>query len=162
MWPFKCKREETTVNFRDILTGLQNAISHVQDMLQNRQLENLSNFWEYNGAPITRTVKLKDRSIDVPLVTLVPHSQLSMETVEIKFSTRIGSIAPVKPGDCSKPNGLMDMAGISNNLSHADFQMAMDGVKVDGEDSMQVSITFKVKDSPEAVSRLLDEYNKLI
>ncbi len=155
MWPFENKRK--TVAFGDILTGLQNAISMVQGMLQNRQLENLSHFWQPNGQPVCQSVNLGERTIEVPLLTLVPHSQLAMDTVEIKFSTRVNSIVSGQMNDLGTMEKLMD-----SHISHADFRVAVDGIKTDGDDIMEVSITFKVKDTPEAISRLVDDYNTRI
>lgn len=109
--------------FADILRGLQNAVSGAQDMLQAYQLHNLSAFWNQDGTPMAQKVKLGDKDVEVPLLTLVPHSQLAMEDVVVKFKTRIGS------GDT---------------------------------DVMDVTIRFKTKETPEAVARLMDEYNKLI
>lgn len=162
MWPFDRKIEKSAVSFSDILTGLQNAISGVQGMLQSSQLQNLSNFWERDGKPVSQPVKFADRTVDVPLVTLVPHSQLAMDTVEIKFSTRVSSIVSNTPADTLTNDKFAGSFDGSNFLSQADFQVAMDGVRADGENVMQVSIVFKIKDTPEAVSRLVDEYNKSI
>lgn len=162
MWPFASKEEVKTVAFADILTGLQNAISQVQDMLQNRQLQNLSNFWQPDGQPVSQAVKIGNETVDVPLLTLVPHSQLAMDTVQIKFSTRVGSVVSEKSGDLLKAGNLLGSPNSPDFLSRADLQVAMGGVKAEGEDVMEVSITFKIKDTPEAVSRLMDEYNKRI
>lgn len=167
MWPFERKeendrKEAKTVAFADILTGLQNAISQVQDMLQNAQLQNLSNFWQPDGQPISQTIQLGDKTVNVPLMTLVPHSQLAMDTVRIRFSTRVSSVVAEKTDDLLKAGNLMGSANSSDSLSHADLQVAMDGVKAEGADVMDVSITFKIKDTPEAVPRLMDEYNKRI
>lgn len=144
------------------MTGLQNSISLVQDMLQNRQLENLSHFWEQNGQPVCQIVHLGERTVEVPLLALVSHSQLAMDTVEVKFSTRVGSVAAGRTSDLLTARNLGDEQSGSGVLSHADLQVAMGGVKADGEDTMEVFITFKIKDTPEAVSRLVDEYNTRI
>lgn len=162
MWPFESKKKAETVAFSDILTGLQSAISQVQDMLQTLQLQNLSRFWLPEGKPLSQVVQLGNKKVEVPLLTLVPHTQLAMDEVSIKFTTRVGSI--VSKQGASMSNGMEDgfstFANTSSGLSLADFQVAMDGVKAEGEDTMHVSITFKMKDTPEAVSRLVDEYNK--
>lgn len=162
MWPFEHKEKRETVAFGDILAGLQNAISQVQDMLQIRQLQNLSNFWQPDGQPVSQTIKLGDTTVNVPLLTLVPHSQLAMDTVEIKFSTRVGNIVSGKSDDLLKAGNLKGKPDSSDFLSHADFQMAVERGNAESEDAMQVSIIFKIKDTPEAVSRLMDEYNKRI
>lgn len=164
MWPFTKQEEKKkveTVAFSDILTGLQSAISQVQDMLQNSQLENLANFWYSDGQAVSQPVKIGDKTINVPLLTLVPHSQLAMDTVKVDFSTRVSSIVPNTSYDLLKAGNLMGCEKSSKALSHADMQVTMEGANT-GEDVMNVTITFKIKDTPEAVSRLLDEYNKQI
>lgn len=162
MWPFNSEARHHTVGFGDILTGLQNAISQVQGMLQNSQLENLSNFWRRDGQPITQLVKINGENVKVPLLTLVPHNQLAMDTVTVKFSTRIDNIASHKTNDLLKAGDGANDTTTPGFLSHADIQVAMDEITAEGGDVMQVAITFKVKDTPEAISRLVDEYNKNI
>ncbi|MCD8270688.1 MAG: DUF2589 domain-containing protein [Parabacteroides sp.] len=50
----------------------------------------------------------------------------------------------------------------NNVMSHADLQMDMDGIKADADGVMVITVRFKVKDTPEGVARLMDEYNKQI
>lgn len=73
--------------FADILRGLQNAVSGAQDMLQEYQLHNLSAFWGTDGKPVSQKVELGDKTVDVPLLTLVPHSQLAMEVTDTNTTT---------------------------------------------------------------------------
>lgn len=145
-----CNKRKTYA-FSEILKGLQHAINSAQDMLQAQQIQNLSNFWTREGDPLTQKVKLGEREVDVPLLTLVPHSHLSMEDVEIKFKSRVGDVVSQSINDKLKAN---------NSLSHADLQMEMDGIKNKDDDVMEITIRFKAKETPEGVSRLLDEYNK--
>ena len=78
--------------FSDILKGLQYAINSAQDMLQAQQVQGLMRFWGSNsGEPVTRKVKIGERELDVPLMTLVPHSHLEIDDVEIKFKAKIPS-----------------------------------------------------------------------
>lgn len=139
--------------FADILRGLQNAVSGAQDMLQAYQLHNLSAFWNQDGTPMAQKVKLGDKDVEVPLLTLVPHSQLAMEDVVVRFKTRIGAVAS---------NELQGMLKGDNLLSSADLQVEMEGIGSGDTDVMDVTIRFKTKETPEAVARLMDEYNKLI
>lgn len=140
--------------FSDILKGLQYAINSAQDMLQAQQVQGLLKFWSANdGNPLTQKVKVGERELDVPLMTLVPHSHLEMDDVEIKFKTRVGDIASHSVSDKLRSNA---------SLSHADLQMEMDGIKATDDDVMEITIRFKAKETPEGVARLTDEYNKLI
>lgn len=63
----------------DLLKGLHNAVNSAQDMLQAQQVQNLAKFWQTNdGTPVSQTVKLGDREVNVPLMSLVSHSHLEM------------------------------------------------------------------------------------
>lgn len=141
--------------FSDILKGLQHAINSAQEMLQVQQLQGIMRFWNSsnNGEPVTQKVKIGDRELDVPLIGLVSHSHLEMDDVEIKFKAKIGDIASRTVAD-KLQNG--------QNLTSADLQMEMEGIRSTDDDVMEITIRFKAKETPEGVARLTDEYNKLI
>ena len=73
----------------DILKGVQYAINSAQEMLHAQQVQNLMKFWKSNdGAPVTQKVLIGERELDVPLLTLVPHSHMEMEDVyDVKLDT---------------------------------------------------------------------------
>lgn len=140
--------------FSDILKGLHNAVNSAQEMLQAQQVQNLTRFWQSNdGKPVTQKLKVGDRELDVPLMSLVSHSHLEMDDVEIKFKARIGDVAS---------HSIANRLDGNNALTHSDLQMEMDGIKATDDDVMEVTIRFKLKETPEGVARLTDEYNKLI
>lgn len=146
-------KKKRTYAFADILKGLQNAVNSAHEMLQVQQVDKLAKFWTSNGGePLSKTIKVGEREIKVPLISLVPHSHLEMDNVEIKFKAKIGEMV-----NHSIPNSLEN----NNVMTHADLQMEMDGVRTT-DDVMEVTIRFKAKDIPEGVARLTDEYNKLI
>ena len=138
----------------DILKGQHNAVNSAQEMLQAQQVQNLTKFWQANdGAPVSQKLKVGDRELNVPLMSLVSHSHLEMDDVEIKFKAKIGDVATH-----SFPNKLEG----DNAISHGDLQMEMEGIKATDNDVMEITIRFKQKDTPEGVARLTDEYNKQI
>lgn len=145
--------KKPTFAFSEILKGLQQAVSSATGMLQAQQMNNLANFWMKDGKPVTQKMQIGERELEVPLMTLVPHSNLVMDDVEIRFKARIGDVV-----SHSFPNALEG----NNVMSHADLQMGMDGIKADANDLMDITVRFKIKDTPEGVARLADEYNKLI
>ena len=111
-------------------------------------------FWKSNdGAPVTQKVLIGERELDVPLLTLVPHSHMEMEDVEIKFKAKVGDVVSQ-----STVNGLSG----NDTLSHTDLKMEMEGVRATDSDVMEITIRFKGKETPEEVARLTDEYNKQI
>lgn len=138
----------------DILKGLHHAVNSAQEMLQAQQVQNLLRFWQSDdGIPVSRKVKIGDKEMDVPLMSLVPHSHLEMNDVEIKFKARVGEVAS---------HSFADKLNAGNAMTHSDLQMEMDGIKATDDDVMEITIRFKSKETPEGVARLTDEYNKLI
>ncbi len=137
----------------DILKGLHNAVNSAQEMLQAQQVQSLAKFWlGSDGKPVSQKMKVGDRELEVPLMSLVSHPHLEMDDVEIKFKARIGNIAS---------QSVINQLG-NTPLGYSELQMEMDGISAKDDDVMEVTIRFKSKDTPEGVARLTDEYNKLI
>ncbi|MDR0795944.1 MAG: DUF2589 domain-containing protein [Tannerella sp.] len=148
------KPKQQTISFSDIFRGLQYAINSVQEMLQAQQIQNIQGFFEENGKPISQTVRIGDKKIEVPLMSVVPHNSLVMDDVVIKFKAKVGAAT------AGRDAGLMSFG--SSELTNANFEMQMDGISAKDSDAMEVTIRFKAKDAPESVARILDEYNKQI
>ena len=139
-------------SFADVLKGLQHAVNSAQDMLQGQQVQNLTRFLNTSdGTPVSQKVKLGNREVEVPLMSLIPQSHLAMEDVEVKFNAKVGDITP---------EALRSLNG--NNIPHADLKVALEGVRAKDDDVMQITIRFKQQTTTEGLSRILDEYNKLI
>lgn len=146
------KRPKYTLS--DILKGIHNAVNSAQEMLQAQQIQNLAKFWKSNdGTPVTQKLKLGERELNIPLISLVSHSHLEMDDVEIRFKARIGDVSSLS---------LTDRLNNNNILTHSDLQMEMEGIKATDNDVMEITIRFKAKETPEGVARLTDEYNKEI
>lgn len=137
----------------DILKGLQQAVSSATSMLQAQQMDDLSHFWTKEGKLVTKKVQIGERELEVPLMGLVSHNNLVMDDVEIKFKARIGDVS-----SHSMPNVLE----ANNSISHAEFQMDMDGTKADADNVMEITVHFKIIDTIEGINRLTDECDKLI
>ncbi len=139
-------------SFLDIIRGIQHAVNAAQDMLQAQQLHSLQKFWDGNsGEPISRTIKIKDSDLCVPLVALLPHNHLGMDDIEIKFCAKIEDL-----------DNMVATDAIGNDISAADLKLALDDIKPGKDDTMQITIRFKAQAPTEGLSRLIDEYNKQI
>lgn len=145
--------KKTTFDFSEILKGLQQAVSSVTDMLQAQQMDNLTHFWTKDGKPVTKSMQIGDRNLEVPLMVLVPHNNLVMDDVEVKFKARISDVS-----SHSIPNTLK----ANNVLAYTELQVNMDDIKADADNVVEITVHFKVKDNTEGVNRLLYECNKLI
>ncbi len=139
-------------SFADILKGLQHAVNSAQDMLQGQQVQNLKRFMNTaDGTPVSQKVKLGDKEVEVPLMSLVPQCHLAMEDIEIRFNAKVSDIAS---GTLQTVNG--------SEISLADLKVALEGVRAKDDDVLQITVRFKQQQTTEGLSRLMDEYNKLI
>lgn len=159
----KKKKEENapdvvqTNSFTDIMNGLQFAVNSAQEILQNHQLQGLTRlFSPTNDADgkrfLSQQIKIGDKVVEVPLIALISHHYLAMDDVEIKFKAKVGS---VESQDMMR-NSLADNMLMSSS-NRANLQMQMSGIKADADDVMEVSVRFKVQETPESISRIIDE-----
>ena len=153
-----CFGKKKTNSFADVLKGILHAVNSVQEILQLQQIENLKKFWEGDaGKAVTQKIKVGDREMEVPLVTLVPHSHLEIDDMEIHFKAKVGEVVSATPDD-----SLVMTTAKPEATERTDLQMELSGVKANDSDVMDITIRFKHKDMPEGLARLTDEYNKLI
>lgn len=155
------EKADSTNSFIDIMNGLQYAVNSAQEILQNHQLQSLTRLFsatnDKNGKSfLFQQIHLGDRIVDVPLIALVSHHYLAMDNVEIKFKAKVGSVESQEVAQ----NGLADNLLMSSH-SQANLQMQMSGIKPD-DDVMEVIVNFKVQDTPESISRIIDEFVKNI
>lgn len=150
--------KKQSVAFSDILRGLQQAINSAQEILQNQQVRNLQQFIGNDGKPVTHKVKIGEKVMEVPLITLVPRNHLMMEDVEIKFKTKVGDMY------AEEPPILMGLQNVQSapEISYANLQMQMDRISMEDKNLMEITVRFKAKDIPEGMARVIDEYNKQI
>lgn len=159
----KKKKEENapdavqTNSFTDIMNGLQFAVNSAQEILQNHQLQGLTRlFSATNDADgkrfLSQQIKIGDKVVEVPLIALISHHYLAMDDVEIKFKAKVGSVE----SQDMRRNSLADNMLMSSS-NRANLQMQMSGIKADADDVMEVSVRFKVQETPESISRIIDE-----
>ena len=146
-----------TNSFSDIMNGLQYAVNCAQDTLQNHQIQNLTRLFEGTNANNANTFQSKkimvgDKTIDVPLIALISHHYLAMDNVQIKFKAKVGSVESQIP-----ENNLL-----LSSPHRANLQMQMSNIKPDTDDIMEVCVNFKVQETPESISRIIDDFVKNI
>lgn len=138
----------------DILKGLQDAVNGVQEMLQAQQVQNLKRFWQgTDGSPICQKVKIGNKEIDVPLVSLVSHNHLEMDYVEVMFKARIADV---------ESHSVVNRLNDKNSVSYAGLQVELDDLEATDPDMIDITVRFKLKDGAEGVNQLAHQCNKSI
>lgn len=93
-----------------------------------------------------------DKTIDIPLIALISHHYLAMDNVQIKFKAKVGSVESQIP-----ENNLL-----LSSPQRANLQMQMSNIKPDADDVMEVCVNFKVQETPESISRIIDDFVKYL
>ena len=91
-----------------------------------------------------------DKTIDIPLIALISHHYLAMDNVQIKFKAKVGSVESQIP-----ENNLL-----LSSPHRANLQMQMSNIKPNADDVMEVCVNFKIQETPESISRIIDDFVK--
>lgn len=121
------------------------------------EIQNLTRLFEGTNANNANTFQSKkimvgDKTIDIPLIALISHHYLAMDNVQIKFKAKVGSVESQIP-----ENNLL-----LSSPQRANLQMQMSNIKPDADDVMEVCVNFKVQETPESISRIIDDFVKNI
>lgn len=146
--------KKTKYALSDILKGLQDAVNGVQEMLQTQQVQNLKRFWrEADGSPVCQKVKVGDKEIDVPLVSLFSHNHLEMEEVEVTFKARIAEV---------ETHSIVNQLNGSNSVPYVGLHVELDDLKATDSDMIDITVRFKLKDDTDRVNKIIHDCNKSI
>ena len=146
---------EQTNSFSDIMNGLQYAVNCAQDTLQSHQIQNLTKLLTEDKKGVNsfhyEKIQVGDKVVNIPLIALVSHHYLAMDNVQISFKAKVGSVtSQVSAND----RALLSIP------DRANLQMQMSNIKPEENDVMEVSVNFKVQDTPESISRIIDDFVK--
>lgn len=144
-----------TNSFSDIMNGLQYAVNCAQDTLQSHQIQNLTKLLAANEKGVNsfhyERIRVGDKVVNIPLIALVSHHYLAMDNVQISFKAKVGSVtSQVSAND----RALLSIP------DRANLQMQMSNIKPEENDVMEVSVNFKVQETPESISRIIDDFVK--
>ena len=152
--PTRQTAAEARQTISDIARGMQHAVNTTQEMLQQQTLKSMEKFFDFNGNPLTTVFKVdKDRVIEAPWIALAPQSALKLDEMSLEFSIRVHG-EKVKSIDMK--NQHLDRSSIAVTLSGSRDNAGADDTVID------VSMKFKATETPEAVSRVVDEFTRSV
>lgn len=148
------KKKETSQTFADIIRGMQYAVNTAHEMLERYHVTILNKYFDAEGHPEKKEVWLNsEKKLEIPLVTLINQSSLSIEEMEISFKAKIDGVI-VKSVKASE-------TGKDIDIDRTAFEMNFTPSARDGN-TVDVHIKFKSTQPPEGVARIVDEYNKIL
>lgn len=161
---FSRKEPMVPSDLRDITRGLHEAACSANSLIAQQYIKLFDQFFDYNvddlGTPMKAKmveVALDDQHrMQVPLITLVAPQGLALDTMKVDLSVKIAAT---------------EVEGVTHALENGElnserFYVTLGGVRKDpaqrSPDEVQISLTFKACQPPEAVQRLIEEYTQLI
>lgn len=149
------------LNIEELLAGLLEASIIAQRVSEKQHIENISVYFDADGKPKTKTFKIGNNDLDVPLFILANHSSLAIDELDIEFDARLligeSQISQLKRkflGD-----ELTDSTNLTNDEIKGIKSIQIDsGLNSKDSSLAKIKVKFKSESKPEMVSRLMDSY----
>ena len=150
------------LNVEELIGGLLEAAMVSQGISERQHINAIRNYFNEDGSPITKTFKVGEKEMVVPLFILADHGSVGLSELEIEFAARLQfGDDPTKTSDLKK-----DLLGLFRKKN---YEHNIAEIKVDhgapckhnppGSNGMaSIKVKFKKDDKPEALSRMIDQY----
>lgn len=149
------KNQQQTRTFSDVIRGLQYSVNTAQQILERHHLYLFKKYFDEQGKPLMRQFQLSEnRMLNVPEITLIGQHALAINEMEIEFNARITALETKvdQAEGQDQSNNWIDRACFDVDFSTASKS----------DNLLHVKIKFKAVDQPEGVSRVVDEYDKMV
>jgi hypothetical protein len=132
-----------------------------QGISERQHINALRNYFNEDGTPKTTTFTIGEKELVVPLYILADHSSIGLEELDIEFSCRLIFGDEDKEVSSLKKSllGLFKKKGYEHNIKGIEVDS---GFNPNETGIAKIRVKFKADEKPEAVSRLVDEYIKLL
>ena len=145
-----------SVSLENLIRSIKLSIVKSTDILEKSHIQKLSEYFNEDGTPVCKTLKINIKDVSVPLYTLLNHQTLALDEMEMSFKAKIFDSQENK--ETSEKYGLVEQIKKNpyNPFNTNDIQVDMRKTKEDAAGFAEVRIKFKVTDKPEEVSRIED------
>jgi len=149
------------LNVEELVGGLLEAAMVSQGISERQHINALRNYFNEDGTPKTTTFTIGEKELVVPLYILADHSSIGLEELDIEFSCRLIFGDEDKEVSSLKKSllGLFKKKGYEHNIKGIEVDS---GFNPNETGVAKIRVKFKADEKPEAVSRLVDEYIKML
>jgi len=145
------------LNIEELVSGLLEAAMVAGRIAEKQHINNLANYFNDDGTPITKKFIIGEREILVPLYILADHSSMGVDELDIEFDARL-VIGDNTPSDL-KRSLLGFFKKKEDSHVHNIKGIEVDsGKNPDGSGIAKIKVKFKSDEKPEMVSRLVDSF----
>lgn len=153
--------KKPSVDLSDVIKGMQHAVNEAEKMLETHNLRSIKNFFYEDGDPKTVELHLdEDNYLEVPILALANHSSLMIDRLTMEFEAKIEQVGIHNTEDVLGAVRKDGEDSESTTERNARFSVGFSGQP--DSNSLKVRLEFRAAAQPEGLSRILDEYNKLV
>jgi|GEM_PF-2085102 len=143
-------QEDQTLS--DVIRGMQYCVNTAAEITEAHYLNQMSDYFDEDGNPVMFTYRnMRGEIVEIPVFTLMNHSELLLNEIDIKMSL------PIKYEKTKK----IELEG----KAVEDFEVARSAFYLDNISTsakgkggeIEIEMHFKAGERPEAVSRIVDE-----
>lgn len=178
------------ISLDSLVAALASSVAEAEHVVRTHQLRNLRTFFNDDNKPVTVDLQVPSVRSDakpgehddltVPLLTLINVSNMSIEEMEVTFSTSLGDVSTPDEELEQEPMSFQgkeapseaDLAHEREEQSrgHLGWSASGDGVAIDVStspttaESGRASVTLKVRasETPEGLARLIARLNRTL
>ena len=137
-----------SVSLENLIRSIKLSIVKSTDILEKSHIQKLSEYFNEDGTPVCKTLKINNKDVSIPLYTLLNHQTLALDEMEMSFKAKIF--------DSQENKETSEKYGLVEQIKKNDIQVDMRKTKEDAAGFAKVRIKFKITDKPEEVSRIED------
>lgn len=150
------------LNVEELIGGLLEAAMVSQSISERQHINSVRNYFNNDGSPITKTFKVGDKELIVPLFILADHSSVGLDELEIEFQARLQfgddktDVSEVKKDLL----GLFKKKNYKHNIASIKIDSGAPCIhNPEGSGgTAKIKVKFKSDEKPEALSRMIDQY----
>ncbi|MBR1404427.1 MAG: DUF2589 domain-containing protein [Treponema sp.] len=155
-----------SVDLSDVIRGMQDAVNEAQHILELHNLKSLQSFFHEDGEPKTLELHLTgDDYLEIPVLSLANHNSLVIDRLSMEFEAKIEQVGIKNAKDVLDAITQEDEAGGGEKKMVGKDRSAVFGIGFAGGsegNTVKVKMEFASAARAEGLSRILDEYNKLV
>jgi hypothetical protein len=169
----------TQIRLDNLVAALASSVAEAEHSVRLNQIRNLRSFFDGSNHPVAVEIQMPKADaksgetvhepIQVPLISLVNLSHMSISEMEVKFQTYLGDVSEPPPPTADGPQsfGAEDEEEVARKgLGWAERDKAAIGASTGPttSESGTASVTLRVKqaETPEGLARLVARLNRLL
>lgn len=141
----------------DIVRGIAHAAQSANEISELAILKHFNHFFEEeNSCLIAKTAKIQideKHVFNIPLITLVDPSTLSLNEIEVKMAVRMQE---------STVKEQLHLVSDELKVQRTSFNVSLTGCRPDKQDTIKVTMKFAKAEPQEGLSRMLELLNNTI